>query len=100
MFEVHFVHLFNVLLAAVQRKCTILINYLDLKISSINKWPSDVVMVIIKLESVKVKLPNLNWIIGAFELQTRRYSSLNDVTPYRTFLSHCVYVNIPAFVHI
>lgn len=67
---------FGVSTGTVNRICNTWINYMYLKLGSINIWPSQETIQETMPESVKLKYPNLEWIIDAFEIQCERPSSL------------------------
>jgi len=69
-------HRFGISSTTVNRICTTWINYMYLKLGSINIWPSQDTIKKTMPESVKLKYPNLEWIIDAFEIQCERPSSL------------------------
>lgn len=69
-------HRFGISTTTVNRICTTWINYMYLKLGTINIWPSQDIIKETMPESVKLKYPNLEWIIDAFEIQCERPSSL------------------------
>lgn len=62
--------------STVNRYFTAWLNYMYLKLGSINIWPSKDDIQRTMPESMKAKFPNLEWIIDAFEIQTQRPGSL------------------------
>lgn len=76
VFENHLAHLFAVSQSTVQRVCTTWLNFMYLKLGSINIWPTKKAIIATMPESMKAKYPNLEWIIDAFEIQSERPSSL------------------------
>jgi hypothetical protein len=76
LFELDLAHRFQVSMSTVNRICISWINYMFLKLGTINIWPSQE-----KIQSslpalVKEKYPNLEWIIDAFEISSECPSSL------------------------
>lgn len=67
---------FCVSVTTVNRICTTWTNYMYLKFGSVNIWPPQSVIQETMPESVKLKYPNLEWIIDAFEIQCECPSSL------------------------
>ena len=67
---------FSISTTSVNRYFTAWINYMYLRLGSINIWPSKQYITSTMPESMKDKYPNLEWRIDAFEMQTQRPASL------------------------
>jgi hypothetical protein len=76
LFEQDLGHRFNISPSTVSRICTSWVNYIFLKLGSINIWPTREKIRANTPVSVKDKYPNLEWIIDAFEISCERPSSL------------------------
>lgn len=76
LFELDLAHRFNVSKGSVHRVCISWINFMYLRLGSINIWPSSDAIRTTMPENVKDKFPDLEWIIDAFEFQCERPSSL------------------------
>ena len=67
---------FSISTTSVNRYFTAWINYMYLRLGSINIWPSKDYIISTMPESMKEKYSNLEWIIDAFEMQIQRPASL------------------------
>ena len=76
LFELDLAHRFGVSKATVHRVCTTWINFMYLRLGSINIWPNKETICRTMPEDVKDQFPDLEWIIDAFEMQCERPSSL------------------------
>ncbi len=69
-------HRFSISMTSANRYFTAWLNFMYLRLGSLNIWPTKEYITRTMPESMKEKYPNLEWIIDAFEIQTQRPASL------------------------
>ena len=76
LLELDLAHRFSISTSTVQRICVSWINFMYLRLESINIWPTERAIQDTMPEVIREKFPDLEWIIDAFEMQCQRPSSL------------------------
>lgn len=76
LFEKDLAWRFNISQSSVNRIFKLWVNFMYLRLGSVNIWPSQEQIRRTMPESMKSKFPYLEWIIDAFEIQTQRPASL------------------------
>lgn len=76
LFVRHLANMFSISVSSVNRICITWINFMYLRLGSLNIWPPKAAIQEHMPQSMKVKYPNLEWIIDACEIQCERPSSL------------------------
>lgn len=76
LLEKDLAHRFKISQPSVHRYITSWVNFMYLRLGSINIWPGKEAIVQTMPMSMKDKFPNLEWIIDAFEIQMQRPASL------------------------
>jgi hypothetical protein len=81
-------HRFKISVTSVNRYFVSWVNFMYLKLGSLDIWPTKAYITQTMPESMKEKFPNLEWIIDAFEIQIQRPSSLTlQSQSYSTYKS-------------
>ena len=76
LLELDLAHRFSISTSTVQRICVSWVNFMYLRLGSINIWPTKRAIQDTMSEVIREKFPDLEWIIDAFEMQCQRPSSL------------------------